>query len=142
MGHLETGPVQSLLHLLLQGSCVSLFTPPPSNLDGTSMHSEFGSQSSSRGDKYTRIDHNQPRQRRITATRYSSDSSTSKDSSASDDSYLLSRRRTHSSKSLVNHTRPKLPLFRCDKNWDSFFFQFQRQVNHYGCSTNIKGKVT
>lgn len=55
-------------------------------------------------------------------------------SSESDVSYLLSRRRAYSSKSRGSPTRPKLPSFRGDKNWDSFIFQFQRQVNHYGLS--------
>lgn len=73
------------------------------------------------------------------ATRYSSDSSTSEDSSESDDSYLLSRRRAHSCKSRGSPTRPKLHSFRGDKNWDAFIFQFQRQVNHYG-SSERKGK--
>lgn len=99
---LETGPMQSFTASTSSGVPPFQFSTTCS-VGGTSMHFDYGSQSSPRGDKYTSIDHRQPRQqKRAKATKYrgesSSGSSSSEDSSKSDDSYLLSRKRAQSSK--------------------------------------------
>lgn len=44
---------------------------------------------------------------------------------------FLTQKTKHMGKSMNSPTRLKLPVFRGEKNWDSFTFQFERQVRHY-----------